>query len=155
GATKVATWNDGTPLMAYKGRAVGLSAYVGDVQAPFSGDYARVIANAGRFLSPPSCPPPTIACPANIQTFTDSGKSTATVNPGTPATSGGTGTVTVTGVRSDGKPLTDPYPLGVTSISWTAKDSANKTASCGQTITVLTPSGGGYRPGLVGPRRLP
>jgi hypothetical protein len=96
------------------------------------------------------CPAPTITCPANIQTFTDSGKSTATVNPGQPSTSGGCGPVTVKGVRSDGKALTDPYPLGVTMITWTATDGISPPASCPQTITVLTPTGGGYHPGPVG-----
>lgn len=55
GATQAATWNDGSILMAYKGRAVGISAYVGDFSDNWSGDYARIIANAGRYLSPQQC----------------------------------------------------------------------------------------------------
>jgi len=55
GATLAATWNDGTPMIAYKGRAIGISAYVGDNPANYSGQFSRVIANAGFWLSPP-CP---------------------------------------------------------------------------------------------------
>ncbi len=50
GATQVAAWNDGTPLIAYKGRAVGISAYVGNYSDNWSGDFARVILNAANWL---------------------------------------------------------------------------------------------------------
>jgi len=83
-----------------------------------------------------------ITCPASITKFTDSGQLTATVNPGTPVASDScSSVVSVTGVRSDGKPLNAPYPIGVTTITWTAKDASNHTASCGQTIAVMVPSG--------------
>jgi hypothetical protein len=95
----------------------------------------------------------TITCPANITKFVDSGQNTATVNPGAPSTSDNCSSASVTGVRSDGKPLNAPYPIGVTLITWTATDTNSNTASCTQTVTVLVPSGGGYTPGPVGPRR--
>ena len=44
----------------------------------------------------------------------------------------------VTGVRSDARPLTDTYPVGTTTITWTATDAANQTATCVQTIKVRT-----------------
>ena len=96
----------------------------------------------------PSCaqPPPTISCPASISKFTDSGQSTATVNPGTAVSSGGCSPVKITGARSDGKPLNAPYPVGVTTITWTATDASNKTSSCGQTIVVMVPSGDRRKP---------
>jgi hypothetical protein len=61
GATLAATWSDGTPLIAYKGRAVGVAAYVGDRYGfSWSGQYAQVITNAGHWLVPPcSSPTPT------------------------------------------------------------------------------------------------
>jgi uncharacterized repeat protein (TIGR01451 family) len=46
--------------------------------------------------------------------------------------------VTVSGTRSDGRPLTDTYPAGSTTITWTATDAAGQTASCQQTIKVRT-----------------
>jgi hypothetical protein len=103
--------------------------------------------------APPPCSGPSITCPGNIQQYTDSGKFTATVNPGTPTTTGGCGNVTIQGVRSDGKALTDPYPVGMTQITWTATDSKGNTANCVQTINVLVPSH--FGPGPTGPRRRP
>ena len=87
---------------------------------------------------------PTITCPGNIARFTDPGQLTATINPGTPVT-GDNCPLTVTGVRSDGKPLNAPYPVGVTIINWKAQDSAN-VAGCGQSILVMVPSGNRRRP---------
>src|SRR5207248_3493731 len=43
---------------------------------------------------------------------------------------------TITGTRSDNQPLNAPYPKGTTTITWTAKDSANNSSSCSQTVTV-------------------
>jgi hypothetical protein len=39
--------------------------------------------------------------------------------------------------RSDQKPLTDPFPVGTTTITWTATDSSGNHSSCDQTVTVL------------------
>lgn len=86
------------------------------------------------------CSTPTIVCPGSITKFTDSGQVTATVDPGAPVSSSGCG-IAVTGVRSDGKPLNAPFPIGVTTIIWTAKDANGTTSSCGQSITVMFPSG--------------
>jgi hypothetical protein len=89
----------------------------------------------------PETTAPSITCPGAITKFTDPGQNTATINPGTPIASDNCGTPTVTGVRSDGKALNAPYPVGVTIITWTAKDAAGNTASCAQSIVVMTPSG--------------
>lgn len=44
---------------------------------------------------------------------------------------------TLTGVRSDSLPLTDPYPAGATtSILWTSTDSCGNTNTCTQQVTV-------------------
>ncbi len=89
--------------------------------------------------------PPTIACPPNISVNLQSGQTEATgVDPGQP-TINASGGGTVTGVRSDDdagpntppKPLTDPYPIGTTGITWTVTDAGGRTASCTQTITVV------------------
>jgi N-acetylneuraminic acid mutarotase len=50
GATQGGTWNDNTSLMAYKGHALGVNAYLGDYANMWSGDFARLIVNAGNFL---------------------------------------------------------------------------------------------------------
>jgi hypothetical protein len=92
------------------------------------------------------CPPPIITCPGSITKFADSGQLGASINPGAPVISGGCSPVTVTGVRSDGKALNAQYPIGVTLITWTATDASSTTATCGQSIAVMVPSGGRRRP---------
>jgi len=88
--------------------------------------------------------PLTINCPPNKNVTAAQGETTANVDPGTPTTNPTTG-VTVTGVRSDDDDdpntpplsLTAPYPIGVTYISWTVREtSTGRTATCTQVITV-------------------
>lgn len=84
-------------------------------------------------------PPPTISCPANVSTTTMSCSATIDATTlGTPTTGGGSGTVTTDAQRSDGHTLAEPFPIGTTSIVWTAVDALNRTASCTQTVTVTS-----------------
>jgi uncharacterized repeat protein (TIGR01451 family) len=78
--------------------------------------------------------PPSITCPSNKTSEATAGESEATVDVGTP-TAAPDGVI-VNGVRSDNRPVSDPYPIGVTTINWTASDLDGRTASCNQTITV-------------------
>jgi hypothetical protein len=79
---------------------------------------------------------PVITCPSNITVNDEPGTCSAHVNPGTATASDNCGTATVTGSRSDGHPLTDPYPGGTTTITWTATDPSGNHSSCAQTVTV-------------------
>ena len=79
---------------------------------------------------------PVITCAANITHASDAGVCTYSFTPATPAASDNCPGVTVSGVRSDAAALNAPYPFGVTTITWTAKDASNNTSSCTQTITV-------------------
>ena len=55
-------------------------------------------------------------------------------------------TITVTGVRSDGLPLTDPYPLGTTTITWSAKDDCgNQAEPCTQNVIITGSSICGFK----------
>lgn len=81
--------------------------------------------------------PPTISCPADITTNSEPGTCAAHVNPGTATASDNCGTTTVTGTRSDNRPLTDTYPVGTTTITWTATDGSGNQSSCTQTVTVV------------------
>jgi hypothetical protein len=84
---------------------------------------------------------PVITCPANIVTPAGSGSCSASLNPGTAtATDNCDATPTITGTRSDGKPLTDPYS-GVVIITWTATDDSGNSSSCMQTVTVTDTQG--------------
>ena len=80
--------------------------------------------------------PPAISCPANITTGTDPGTCSAHVYPGTATATDNCGSTTVSGSRSDARPLTDTYPRGTTTITWTATDSSGNQSSCTQTVTV-------------------
>jgi len=88
----------------------------------------------------PETTPPTIVCPGSISKFAEAGQKGAHVNAGTPVASDNCNPVTVKGVRNDGQPLDALYPIGVTVITWTAKDAKGNTASCTQSIIVLNPS---------------
>ncbi len=90
----------------------------------------------------------TISCPANVSVEAPSGSCEATVsNLGTPTTNPSDSNVDVVGVRSDGRPLTDPFPAGTTQITWTATDNLGGTsASCTQTVTVTVPNSGDTTP---------
>jgi hypothetical protein len=82
--------------------------------------------------------PPTIPAPDNITAYNDPGLATAVVTVVAPAASDDCTPVTLTAVRSDGVPsLTAPYPVGVTTITWTAKDDAGNTSSATETVTVI------------------
>lgn len=81
--------------------------------------------------------PPVISCPGAITVNNDAGLCSATVNPGTAsATDNCDATPTINGTRSDNQALNAPYPVGTTTITWTATDDANNSSSCTQTITV-------------------
>lgn len=82
---------------------------------------------------------PTITCPSNISGVpTEPGTCAAHVDPGTAtATDNCDSTPTITASRSDGGLLTDTYPKGTTTITWTATDDAGNHSSCDQTITVV------------------
>jgi uncharacterized repeat protein (TIGR01451 family) len=87
--------------------------------------------------------PPAISCPADVTVNVNAGETSANVTVGTPMTTPATGVI-VTFERSDDdddpdtplKPLTDPYPVGVTNITWTVKDASDRTATCQQRIVV-------------------
>jgi hypothetical protein len=72
-----------------------------------------------------------------VEVGNDPGQCFATVDPGqATATDAVDGALTTVGVRGDGKPLTDPYPVGMTLITWTATNARGQTASCEQRVTV-------------------
>jgi uncharacterized repeat protein (TIGR01451 family) len=82
---------------------------------------------------------PVIDCPDNISNVpTEPGTCAAHVDPGTAtANDNCDSSPTITASRSDNRPLTDTYPKGTTTITWTATDDAGNQSSCTQTITVV------------------
>src|SRR5438067_3761818 len=79
---------------------------------------------------------PSVTCPADVTRNNDAGQCSATVDPGTATATDNCGVASINGTRSDGQPLDAPYPVGTTTITWTATDRSDNTASCTQTVTV-------------------
>jgi len=92
-------------------------------------------------------------CPPNISVQLNQGETQRVIDPGQPTVSA-SGSGTITFVRSDDTPATydnngnvvnpavvhgldDPFQIGNTGIAWTVTDAGGRTASCGQTITVI------------------
>jgi hypothetical protein len=80
---------------------------------------------------------PVIPALENITADNDPGLASAVVAVSAPQATDNCSDVTLSSVRSDGKNLNDPYPVGVTTITWTAKDASLNSASASQTVTVL------------------
>jgi hypothetical protein len=85
--------------------------------------------------------PPNISCPGDITIAGNLAGSCGTnVAVGTAVATDNCSGVGVNGVRSDGGALTDLYPLGATTITWTATDDSGNSSSCSQLITVTNPN---------------
>lgn len=78
---------------------------------------------------------PTITAPANVVANAPAGSCFANVNPGTPSADDNCA-FSFAGARSDSQPLTAPYPVGTTTITWSVTDAAGNAASATQTVTV-------------------
>jgi len=77
------------------------------------------------------------APPAALQADNDPGLATAVVAVAPPTASDNCSNAIVTYVRSDGKDLNAPYPVGVTTITWTATDGSENVTTATQTVTVI------------------
>jgi HYR domain len=93
---------------------------------------------------------PSVTAAANISARTDHGASTATVIVVEAVAADNCPNVTVSGARSDNLPLLTGYPIGVTTITWTATDASGNTGSAAQTVTVV----GNAAPVLTAPASL-
>jgi uncharacterized repeat protein (TIGR01451 family) len=91
-------------------------------------------------------PAPTITCAATQTAVAGTGQGDAVVAVNPPIASSGTN-VTILGTRSDNQTLSDPYPIGTTTIIWTATecidfpvcaDPLARSASCKQKIIVTS-----------------
>ncbi|MEP6260621.1 MAG: HYR domain-containing protein, partial [Gillisia sp.] len=77
---------------------------------------------------------PTISCPANINMNVDAGICGAVVEFEMPVANDNSGNVTVT--QTAGPASGEVFPVGTTTVSFTATDEAGNTATCSFTVTV-------------------
>ena len=79
---------------------------------------------------------PSIVAPSSLSVPNDRGRANAMVSTGSPSVEENCPLVRVDGSRIDGAALAAAYPVGVTTITWTATDASGNSASASQTITV-------------------
>jgi hypothetical protein len=81
---------------------------------------------------------PVIVCAPNVSGIADNSECEATgVDLGTTTATDNCVLALLVGVRNDGLPITDPFPVGVTTITWTATDGCGNAATCTQTVTMI------------------
>jgi hypothetical protein len=99
-------------------------------------DAAGNTASATQRVTVADTEPPAVTAPPNVSVANDTGRADASVDPGTATAADNCPGVTVAGSRSDGATLSEPYPVGTTTIAWTATDAAGNAASATQSIDV-------------------
>ena len=77
-----------------------------------------------------------ITCPVDKTVPNDPGQCSAIVNTGVPTYEAEGCPVNLTSLRSDGLPLASPFPVGNTTVTWTATDGGGNAKACPQTIVV-------------------
>ncbi|HLM54635.1 MAG TPA: HYR domain-containing protein, partial [Pyrinomonadaceae bacterium] len=80
--------------------------------------------------------PPTVSAPANVNVNAPANSCSVSLDPGTATAGDNCPGVNVAGSRSDSLALNAPYPVGTTTITWTATDAHGNTASAVQTVKV-------------------
>ena len=99
-------------------------------------DYDYATSSAKQTVTVQDKEKPTIVAPSSVSAPNDHGLATAMVATGSPSVEENCPLVKVEGARSDAKALSAAYPVGVTTITWTATDASGNSASATQTITV-------------------
>lgn len=80
---------------------------------------------------------PDISAPPTITLASTPGACSAMVPSTPPDVSDNCGSPSLVGARNDGRSLTDPFPVGTTTIVWTATDRAGNSSSAIQSVIVL------------------
>ena len=82
--------------------------------------------------------PPVIICAADANDVTDPDACEATgVDIGSTTADDNCALASLVGTRNDGLLITDPYPVGITTITWTATDVCGNESECVQTVTIV------------------
>ncbi|HEX9083752.1 MAG TPA: HYR domain-containing protein [Gemmatimonadaceae bacterium] len=143
GVTVVGTRNDGAALDAPYPKGVTTITWTAT-------DAGGLTATSTQTVTVDDKENPLVTPAANISARTDHGASTATVIVVEAVALDNCPNVTVSGARSDNLPLLTGYPIGVTTITWTATDASGNTGSAAQTVTVV----GNAAPVITAPASL-
>src|SRR5436190_1193612 len=85
----------------------------------------------------PPPPPPQIFAPGDVALSNDRGRCYASgLILGIPKATDSTGGHTIDAARNDEQPISEPFPVGTTIVTWTVTDGAGQTATTAQTIVV-------------------
>lgn len=142
----VSTTKTGQRLTQGIENAAGTQALFDSVQNVVSGIWAPRVKNvfkltndAIRFslISSKDEQAPSISPSADVSVGNDPGLASAVVEVAAPAVADNCSDVKVSSARSDNAASDAPYPVGVTTITWTATDAAGNFSSAAQKITVL------------------
>ncbi|MDG1262272.1 MAG: HYR domain-containing protein, partial [Flavobacteriales bacterium] len=79
---------------------------------------------------------PTISCSGNVTSNTNNAGCTGAVTISAPTTNDNCSVVTLTNNFNGTSNASDNYPVGTTTVVWTATDAAGNTATCSQTVTI-------------------
>jgi hypothetical protein len=99
-------------------------------------DYDYASSSASQTVTVQDKENPSITAPRSLSVPNDRGLPSAVVATGSPSVEENCPLVRVDGVRNDRAGLSAAYPVGVTTITWTATDASGNSASATQTITV-------------------
>lgn len=82
--------------------------------------------------------PPVVICAPDVTTMADAGACEATnVDLGTTTATDNCILASLVGIRNDGLLISDPFPVGTTTITWTATDGCSNSSFCIQLVTVI------------------
>lgn len=99
-------------------------------------DVEDVKTTANQFVTVSDAEKPSISAPGSILADNDPGMGSAVVATGNAVAEDNCGKVAVVGARSDRAALSAPFPVGLTTITWTALDESGNSASAIQNVVV-------------------
>ncbi|MEO7822227.1 MAG: HYR domain-containing protein, partial [Gemmatimonadaceae bacterium] len=99
-------------------------------------DAEEVKTTANQLVTVSDAEEPSIAAPADVSADNDPGMGSAVVNVGNAVAEDNCEHAAVAGARSDGALMSAPFPVGLTTITWTASDESGNSASAIQNVLV-------------------
>jgi hypothetical protein len=121
--------NDGLPLDALYPKGVTTITWT-------SIDVEEKTSSADQLITVSDAQKPSIVAPAGLEANNDPLRGSAVLVAGNASGEDNCGEVSIAPSRSDNAELSAPFPVGLTTITWTAKDGSGNTASAIQVVLV-------------------